>query len=235
MGRGVPAVRGTGSWAMSGPLSTEARTLPERFACARASSATPRFVRDAKQEWSYAEFAHRASQMAAGLREPGVGRGDVVGVSPEQPALPRGVVGDHLLGATFNPVNPALTSREAAGILADSGAVCVVCTPEAAAASRSCATSCRRSARSWSPRVRTRRGAARSRDGRRSRAVRRQPARGARLHVRYDRAAEGRDAVARQPPGERMAAGRAAPRWGAATRWGWCCPSSTSTRRWSRR
>ena len=135
MGRGVPAVRVTGSWAMSGLLSTEARTLPELLRLRAGELGDTRFVRDAKQEWSYAEFAHRASQMAAGPREPGVGRGDVVGVVlPNSPHYLEVWWGIIWLGATFNPVNPALTSREAAGILADSGAVCVVCTPEAAAA-----------------------------------------------------------------------------------------------------
>jgi long-chain acyl-CoA synthetase len=40
------------------------------------------------------------------------------------------------LGATFNPVNPALTAREAVAILSDSGATCAVCTAEAAAGLR---------------------------------------------------------------------------------------------------
>jgi long-chain acyl-CoA synthetase len=119
---------------MSGLLSTEARTLPELLRLRAGELGDTRFVRDAKQEWSYAEFAHRASQVAAGLRELGVGRGDVVGVVlPNSPHYLEVWWGIIWLGATFNPVNPALTSREAAGILADSGAICVVCTPEAAA------------------------------------------------------------------------------------------------------
>jgi long-chain acyl-CoA synthetase len=119
---------------MSGLLSTEARTLPELLRLRAGELGDTRFVRDAKQEWSYAEFAHRASQVAAGLRELGVGRGDVVGVVlPNSPHYLEVWWGIIWLGATFNPVNPALTSHEAAGILADSGAICVVCTPEAAA------------------------------------------------------------------------------------------------------
>ena len=119
---------------MSGLLSTEARTLPELLRLRAGELGDTRFVRDAKQEWSYAEFAHRASQVAAGLRALGVGRGDVVGVVlPNSPHYLEVWWGIIWLGATFNPVNPALTSHEAAGILADSGAICVVCTPEAAA------------------------------------------------------------------------------------------------------
>jgi long-chain acyl-CoA synthetase len=119
---------------MSELLSTEVRTLPELLRVRARELGDARFVRDAHQEWSYAEFAHRASQMAAGLRALGVGRGDVVGVilpnSPHYLELWWGIL---WLGATFNPVNPALTAREATGILSDSGAMCVVCTAEAAA------------------------------------------------------------------------------------------------------
>jgi long-chain acyl-CoA synthetase len=119
---------------MSELLSTEVGTLPELLRLRARELGDTRFVRDARQEWSYAEFAHRASQMAAGLRELGVGRGDVVGVIlPNSPHYLEVWWGILWLGATFNPVNPALTSREAAGILSDSGAICVVCTPEAAA------------------------------------------------------------------------------------------------------
>jgi long-chain acyl-CoA synthetase len=119
---------------MSELLSTEAGTLPELLRLRARELGDTRFVRDAHQEWSYAEFAHRATEMAAGLRELGIGRGDVVGVIlPNSPHYLEVWWGILWLGATFNPVNPALTAREAAGILSDSGAVCVVCTPEAAA------------------------------------------------------------------------------------------------------
>jgi long-chain acyl-CoA synthetase len=119
---------------MSELLSTEAGTLPELLRLRARELGDTRFVRDAHQEWSYAEFAHRATEMAGGLRELGIGRGDVVGVIlPNSPHYLEVWWGILWLGATFNPVNPALTAREAAGILSDSGAVCVVCTPEAAA------------------------------------------------------------------------------------------------------
>ena len=77
-------------------------------------------------EWTYAEFAGRVAEVAAGLRAAGVRRGDVVGVvlpnSPEYLEVWWAIL---WLGATFNPVNPVLTAREAAQILADSGATTV--------------------------------------------------------------------------------------------------------------
>jgi long-chain acyl-CoA synthetase len=118
---------------MSDVLSTDVQTLPELLRVRADELGDARFVRDAHQEWSYAEFAQRVSEVAAGLRELGVGQGDVVGVVlPNSPHYLEVWWAILWLGATFNPVNPALTPREAAGILSDSGAVCVVCSPEAA-------------------------------------------------------------------------------------------------------
>jgi len=118
-------------------LSTEIQTLPELLRTRAAELGDARFVRDADQEWSYAELTHRVAQVAAGLRARGVGRGDVVGVVlPNSPHYLEVWWAILWLGATFNPVNPALTAREAVGILSDSGAVCVVATPEAAAGLR---------------------------------------------------------------------------------------------------
>jgi long-chain acyl-CoA synthetase len=119
---------------MSAVLSTDVRTLPELLRVRAAELGDEPFVRDAYQDWSYAEFAHRVTEVAAGLRASGVGEGDVVGVIlPNSPHFLEVWWATLWLGATFNPVNPALTAREAVGILEDSGAVCVVCTAEAAA------------------------------------------------------------------------------------------------------
>jgi long-chain acyl-CoA synthetase len=119
---------------MSGTLSTDLRTLPELLSARAAEIGDERFVRDAHQEWTYGEFAARVAEVAAGLRERGVGEGDVVGVIlPNSPHYLEVWWGILWLGAVFNPVNPALTSREAVGILADSKASCVVCTADAAA------------------------------------------------------------------------------------------------------
>ncbi len=111
-----------------GVLSSEAQTLPELLHVRAAELGEAKFVRDEHVAWSYAEFAHRVSEAAGGLRALGIGRGHVVGV-----ILPNGP--EYLeiwwailwLGAVFNPVNPGLTPREAAEILSDSGAVAVVC------------------------------------------------------------------------------------------------------------
>ncbi|HEX5608647.1 MAG TPA: AMP-binding protein [Solirubrobacterales bacterium] len=119
---------------MKGTLTTEVENLPQLLRARAAEIGEERFVRDAHQEWTYAEFAGRVAEVAAGLRELGVGEGDVVGVIlPNSPHYLEVWWGILWLGAVFNPVNPALTSREAVGILADSGASVVVCTPEAAA------------------------------------------------------------------------------------------------------
>src|SRR5690348_16623518 len=103
---------------MSGVLSTELRTLPELLRVRARELGGERFVRDAHREWSYAEFAERVCEVAGGLRAAGVQQGDVVGVIlPNSPHYLEVWWAVLWLGATFNPVNPALTGREAAGIL----------------------------------------------------------------------------------------------------------------------
>jgi acyl-CoA synthetase (AMP-forming)/AMP-acid ligase II len=119
---------------MSGALSTEVGSLPELLRVRAGEIGGEPFVRDAAQEWTYGEFAERVAEVAAGLRELGVGEGDVVGVIlPNSPHYLEVWWAILWLGATFNPVNPALTAREAVGILADSGAKLVVATAESAA------------------------------------------------------------------------------------------------------
>jgi long-chain acyl-CoA synthetase len=119
---------------MSRALSTDARTLPELLRTRAAEIGEERFVRDAHQEWTYGEFAGRVAEVAAGLRELGVKEGDVVGVVlPNSPHYLEVWWAILQLGAVFNPVNPALTSREQVGILSDSKAVCIVATEGAAA------------------------------------------------------------------------------------------------------
>jgi long-chain acyl-CoA synthetase len=115
-------------------LTTDIESLPELLRTRADEIGDERFVRDAQQEWTYGEFLHRVTEVAAGLRQLGVGEGDVVGVVlPNSPHYLEVWWAILWLGATFNPVNPALTAPEAANILADSEAICAVCTPEAAA------------------------------------------------------------------------------------------------------
>ena len=110
-------------------LQTDFESLPQVLAVRAGEIGDERFVRDAHQEWSYGEFHQRVTEVAAGLRELGVEQGDVVGVVlPNSPHYLEVWWAILWLGAIFNPVNPVLTGREAAGILADSEAVCVVCT-----------------------------------------------------------------------------------------------------------
>jgi long-chain acyl-CoA synthetase len=116
-------------------LSTDIETLPELLRTRAGELGDARFVRDARRAWSYAEFAHRVTEIAGGLRERGIEPGEVVGV-----VLPNGP--EYLevwwavlwVGAVFNPVNPDLTAREAIGILGDSGAVAIVCREDRAGA-----------------------------------------------------------------------------------------------------
>jgi long-chain acyl-CoA synthetase len=121
--------------AVTAVLSTEVSTLPELLATRARELPDEPFLRDARTSWTYGELAHRVSEIAAGLRDAGVGRGDVVGVvlrnGPEYLEAWWAIL---WLGAVFNPVNPDLTGREAAQILGDSGAETVICNEEAAAA-----------------------------------------------------------------------------------------------------
>jgi len=115
-------------------LQTDFESLPELLATRAGEIGGERFVRDAEREWSYGEFHARVIEVAAGLRELGVGQGDVVGVVlPNSPHYLEVWWAILWLGGIFNPVNPALTASEAVGILTDSEAVVAVCTPEAAA------------------------------------------------------------------------------------------------------
>ena len=92
-------------------------------------------MRDARISWSYAEFAERVGEVAAGLQSLGVGAGDVVAVILANcPSYLEAWWGILWTGAVFNPVNPGYTGREAAQILEDSGATVVICDEPMAAA-----------------------------------------------------------------------------------------------------
>ncbi|HEX2312145.1 MAG TPA: AMP-binding protein [Thermomonospora sp.] len=76
---------------------------------------------------SYTELAARAARFAHGLRERGIGRGDVVALHlPNLPEFPVAYYGTLLAGATFSPCNPLLPPDDLAFQLADCGAVAVV-------------------------------------------------------------------------------------------------------------
>ena len=120
---------------MTAALSIRPATLTALLQTRADELADAPFVRDAATRWSYAEFAVRVREIAAGFRELGVRKGDVVSIIlPNCPAFLEAWWGLLWAGAVFNPVNPAFTGREAAQILSDSGATVVVCTPEMAAA-----------------------------------------------------------------------------------------------------
>src|SRR5439155_9318122 len=70
------------------------------------------FVREAALRWSYGEFGRRVREIAAGLRELGVGHGDVVSIIlPNCPAFLEAWWGVLWAGCAFNPANPAFTWR----------------------------------------------------------------------------------------------------------------------------
>jgi long-chain acyl-CoA synthetase len=116
-------------------LATDVATLPELLRTRAQEIGDETFLRDKDVTWSYGELARRVAEVAGGLRARGVGRGDVVGiVLPNGPEYVEAWWGVLWLGAVFNPVNPALTAREAGGILVDSGASVVICEPATAAA-----------------------------------------------------------------------------------------------------
>ncbi len=135
---------------MSAALSIYPETLTELLHVRAGELDTATFVRDSEIEWSYRDFARRVSEVASGLQAAGVAPGDVVAVEVASGLQAAGVArGDVVAvmlpncpefleawwgvlwaGAVFNPVNPAFTGREAAQILADSGASVVICKPE---------------------------------------------------------------------------------------------------------
>ena len=86
---------------------------------------------DGSEVITYGELPGRIGRMAAGLRELGLGRGDVLALV--LPNVPEFVVAFHAaatLGAVVTPVNPSFTPDEARRQLADSGARLVVTLPE---------------------------------------------------------------------------------------------------------
>jgi long-chain acyl-CoA synthetase len=120
---------------LSAALTIEPGTLTELLHTRARELGDARFVRNSEIEWSYADFAARVAEVAAALRARGVERGDVVAlILPNCPEFLEAWWGILWVGAVFNPVNPAFTGREAAQILADSGAVEAICTPEMASA-----------------------------------------------------------------------------------------------------
>src|ERR1700731_2482537 len=102
---------------MTTVLSTEPSTLPELLKTRAYELGDAPFLRSVDVEWSYGEFARRVTEIASGLREIGVRRGDIVGVvlrnGPEYLEIWWAIL---WLGAVLNPVNPDLTGREVAQI-----------------------------------------------------------------------------------------------------------------------
>jgi long-chain acyl-CoA synthetase len=120
---------------MTTVLSSDPATLPELLHTRAHELGDARFVRDARISWSYADFAERVGEVAAGLQSLGVGAGDVVAVILQNcPPYLEAWWGILWTGAVFNPVNPSYTGREAAQILEDSGASVVICDEPMAAA-----------------------------------------------------------------------------------------------------
>lgn len=80
---------------------------------------------------SYGDLRAQVDRFAGGLAQLGVGHGDVVAIAlPNVPEYPVVFLGTARAGAASTTLNPALTSRETAAQLADSGASVVITTPE---------------------------------------------------------------------------------------------------------
>src|SRR3954447_12680136 len=83
------------------------------------------------QTITYAEMAARATALAGGLSERGVGRGDVVGLlSYNCPEFLETIFAANYLGAIAMPVNWRLAAPEVRYILEHSGARALFCDPE---------------------------------------------------------------------------------------------------------
>ena len=82
--------------------------MHERFAeQARRAPDRPAVV-DAAGTWTYGELAERAGELARRLREPGIGRGDVVAILAERSApLVQALLGVLEAGAAFLILDPA--------------------------------------------------------------------------------------------------------------------------------
>ncbi|MGH3388820.1 MAG: class I adenylate-forming enzyme family protein, partial [Actinomadura sp.] len=81
----------------------------------------------AGRDLSFAELGREAARFAHGLRERGIGRGDVVAFHlPNLPQFAIAYYGTLLAGATFSPCNPLLPPDALAFQLNDCGAVAVV-------------------------------------------------------------------------------------------------------------
>ena len=185
---------------------------------------------------SYGEFDARTDELAAGLAELGVRPGEVVSV-----CCPTASSSSRRGGRSSKPAvcsgrsTPRTPPPRPAYIVGHSEAVALV-TDARGAGVLAGAVSCLRSVISIDEGgdVRldelARRGSSPPGAG----AQPRRP-RGAPLHLRHDRPAEGRDAHARAISWRTRGSSASRCRSGAATRWAWSCRSSTSTRRWSRR
>ena len=80
---------------------------------------------------SYGDLRAQVDHFAGGLARLGVGHGDVVAIAlPNVPEYPVVFLGTARAGAASTTLNPALTGRETAAQLADSGAGVVITTPE---------------------------------------------------------------------------------------------------------
>jgi long-chain acyl-CoA synthetase len=116
-----------------GQRDPERRTLPHLLRQRSGRHGEAGFLRSRAARWTYAEFDHRSGEVAAGLAQLGVGRGDVVSMMlPNRPEYFEAWWGILKVGAVFNPVNPQLTGREAALIVADAGARVAICSAETA-------------------------------------------------------------------------------------------------------
>lgn len=116
-------------WPTGSPTSIDYPDVPVGAILAGAARRWPDRVafHQSGQELTFAELAAEAARFAHGLRERGIGHGDVVAFHlPNLLLFPVAYYGTLLAGATFSPCNPLLPADDLAFQLDDCGAKAVI-------------------------------------------------------------------------------------------------------------
>jgi long-chain acyl-CoA synthetase len=105
----------------------EPRSLGDLLLSAAETAPDRAFLRWNDHSWTYAEFAEETMRVAGGLRELGLGMGDVLGLwTANRWEFILAWFAAASIGAVINPVNPQLTGDEASYIFGSSEATALV-------------------------------------------------------------------------------------------------------------
>lgn len=123
--------RPVGTWrVIDGPVAEPTRPFTERFAANVIGTPDHPALADGDRTWSYVELDTAARAVATWLRRQGVRPGELVGI-----ALPRGadaviaILGAHLAGAGYLPIDPDGAPERNAAILAEAAPRLVLAEP----------------------------------------------------------------------------------------------------------